>query len=124
MDTIVKLIMQTSERSTAMKAQSVIASDHNYLKSCAVTSSLAECEHLSMDAQLWECRAHFAPHVAVSLERTIQRCNDYLVEPGHINGFVVTTSKAGCCQDFFVAILHLPHIREQAIHLTLTKRQT
>ena len=93
MDTIVKLIMQTSERSTAMKAQSVIASDHNYLKSCAATSSLAECEHLSMDAQLWECRAHFAPHVAVSLERTIQRCNDYLVEPGHNNGFVVT--KAG-----------------------------
>jgi hypothetical protein len=46
-----------------------------------------------MDAQLWECRAHFASHVAESLERTIQRCNDYLVESAGNNGFVVT--KAG-----------------------------
>ena len=88
-----KLIMQTSERSTAMKSQSVIASDYNFLKSCAGTSSLSECEPLSMDAQLWECRAYYAPHIAKSLERTIQRCNDYVVQQADNDGYVVT--KAG-----------------------------
>ena len=75
-----------------MKSQSVIASDHNYLKSCAAQSSLSECEPLSMQAQLWECRAHYAPHIAESLERTIQRCNDYVVQHND-NGYIVT--KAG-----------------------------
>jgi hypothetical protein len=46
-----------------------------------------------MDAQLWECRAYYAPHIAKSLERTIQRCNDYVVQQADNDGYVVT--KAG-----------------------------
>ena len=85
--------MQTSERSSAMKSLSVVTSDHNYLKSLAATSSLLGCELLSMNAQMWECRARYAPHIAESLERTIQRCNNYIVE--NVANEVYLVTKAG-----------------------------
>ena len=72
-DTLCRLIMQTCERSSALKAQDLIASDHNYLQSCSAVSSLSECDLLSYAAQILECRAHFASHVGDSLERTIAR---------------------------------------------------
>ena len=62
-DTICRLIMQTCERSCALRAQDLNASDHNYLQSCSAISSLTECEPLSLAAQIFECRAHFASHV-------------------------------------------------------------
>ena len=67
--------MQTCERSSALRAQDLIASDLNYLQSCSAVSSLAECEPLSLAGQMHACRAQFAPHVALSLERTIARLN-------------------------------------------------
>ncbi len=41
-DTIVRLIMQTCERSSAMKAQDINTSDLNYLRSRSAMSSLSE----------------------------------------------------------------------------------
>ncbi len=76
-DTICRLIMQTCERSSALRAQDLIASDLNYLQSCSAVSSLTECEPLSLAGQMHACRAQFAPHIALSLERTIARSNVY-----------------------------------------------
>ena len=72
-DTIVRLIMQTCERSSALKAQDLNASDMNYLRSCSALSSLSECEPLSLAGQIFTCRARFASHIGDSLERTIER---------------------------------------------------
>ena len=72
-DTICRLIMQTCERSCALRAQDLNASDKNYLQSCSALSSLSECEPLSRAAQIYSCRAHFASHVGDSFERTIER---------------------------------------------------
>jgi hypothetical protein len=72
-DSIVRLIMQTCERSCALKAQDLNTSDMNYLRSCSALSSLSECEPLSLAGQIWDCRASFASHVGDSLERTIER---------------------------------------------------
>ena len=72
-DTIRRLVMQTCERSCALRAQDLLASDQNYLNSCSAMSSLTECEPLSLAAQIHECRAHYAAHVGNSLERTIAR---------------------------------------------------
>jgi hypothetical protein len=72
-DTIVRLIMQTCERSCALKSQDLIASDQNYLRSCSAMSSLRECEPLSHAGQILQCRASYASHVGDSLERTIDR---------------------------------------------------
>jgi hypothetical protein len=70
-DTLCRLIMQTTERSCALRAQGILASDRNYFQSCSVLSSLTECAPLSLAAQIYECRGHWATHVGDSLERTI-----------------------------------------------------
>ncbi len=56
-DTIVRLIMQTCERSSAMKLADRNASDVNYLRSCSSVSSLTKCEPMSLAGQLLSCRA-------------------------------------------------------------------
>jgi hypothetical protein len=80
-DTICRLIMQACERSSALRAQDLIASDLNYLQSCSAVSSLSECEPLSLAGQMHACRAQFAPHIALSLERTIARSSVYTTLP-------------------------------------------
>jgi hypothetical protein len=72
-DTIRRLVMQTCERSCALRAQDLNSSDANYLQSCSASSSLSECDPLSLAGQIHDCRAHFATHVGNSLERTIAR---------------------------------------------------
>jgi hypothetical protein len=72
-DTLCRLIMQTTERSCALRAQDILASDCNYLQSSSALSSLTECEPLSLAAQIYECMGHWASHVGDSLERTITR---------------------------------------------------